>query len=46
VYTKHLSGKLKGRDALENVAVDRRIIFKRDLEEIEWWCWSDSSASG
>ena len=43
-----LLGKLKERDALENVDVDRGIILKKkDLEEIEWrWCWSDSSVSG
>jgi len=46
VYTKYLSGKLKGRYALENVDVDRRIILKKELEEIEWLCWSDTSASG
>jgi hypothetical protein len=30
---KTLSGKLKGRDALENVEVDRRIILKLMLRK-------------
>lgn len=34
--TKFLSGKLKGRDALENVDADIRII-KIDLVETKWW---------
>jgi len=31
VYTKYSSGKLTGRDALENIVVDRRIILKKKI---------------